>query len=123
MHVPLLSKQDEITWPLEPEHEFIKTVGAHGRDSHGAQELDGYFWTELIGPLLNAWKYTIMNPDSYGYLLMLFILQNKQWESYLDESDGTPRIKFRKNTNLELVGDWPNAGETPPWGSRAQPVN
>ncbi|KAF2736934.1 hypothetical protein EJ04DRAFT_595087 [Polyplosphaeria fusca] len=136
-HVPFLSRQDSITWPVD-NVKHVSTVGAHGRDYHGPTKENGYYFYEdaganpplnsFPGPRLYNWQHTVMNPDSYGYMLLLYRFIQKQWkpnEKRYDADKAETRedgpvvgIGFEKTQDWELQGDWPGAGETPAWGSR-----
>ncbi|KAF2437530.1 hypothetical protein P171DRAFT_491872 [Karstenula rhodostoma CBS 690.94] len=104
-HVPKLSEQ---TFRVggQPKAE---TGGSE--DYHGPEQLVGYYTHNtydktLAEHLENKIEYTMMNADSYAYALGLFILYGKQWVPSRD-TDGT--IKFTKDTNVPLEGDWPGA--------------
>lgn len=85
-----------------------------GKDRHGKDEIVGYYtkkFPALPGKKLGP-EYTVMNCDSYSYVGSLYRLRDKQWEPVFKDGE-TPQISVKKNTQLELVGDWPGAPPLP----------
>jgi hypothetical protein len=71
----------------------IKYYALDCRDFHGLRsEEEGsrksrYFRSgeeSLPGPRLGKWEYTVMNPDPYAFINLLWRLRDKQWEPFLD---------------------------------------
>lgn len=122
MHVPILSRQEDINWELENPSQFVKSVGELGQDNHGKNKINGYYRNEFPAKVLGDWRFTVMNPDSYAYLFAIFRLQNKQWEPKIKTQDEVEVIGLEKNEGWEVVGDWDNAGDPPAPGSRVRPV-
>jgi len=123
IHVPFLSSQS-LSYPIVNDR-IVGFHDAHGKDRHGPRELTGYYRrgnTDLPGPHLDIYEYTVMNPDSYAYVNLYMRLLDKQWEPYMKDINGEPTIRVRKNLDLEEEGDWPNAPPLQPLiGSSIQP--
>ncbi|KAF2811421.1 uncharacterized protein BDZ99DRAFT_474985 [Mytilinidion resinicola] len=112
VHVPFLSEQT-MTEARDEDNTNVPVHYQNGIDSFRLHPTDtkdtsGYYTGPLPGPTLGDPKFVIMNPDSYAYVGFLFRIRDKQWVPY---SDGAtpPLIRLKKDTSLELVGDWPGA--------------
>jgi hypothetical protein len=133
VHVPFLSRQTDIKWPVDNVR-YVSTVGDHGLDEHGPLKTSGYYFidtdgeSDFPGPRLYEWQHTVMNPDSYAYMLMIFRLIQKRWEPVEQKYDPETweinevgpglGIGFKYQKDWPLVEDWPGSGPNPEWGWR-----
>ena len=89
VHVPVLSNQ--------------LGIGFHGTDYHGVEEAEGYWGPKdllPVGERLKKPQYTVMNPDSYAFMVTMFKMRKLGWKA----SPGSDKlIRFEKD---KAEGAW-----------------